>query len=279
MAERTGVVEPLRNMPLKLPQLGMGTWGMGGKFKRDPSNADESVELLRYGFDLGFRLVDVAERYGEGLTEEIVGRALAGRDREEVFVISKVWKDHLRHDDVLRAAEGSLRRLGTDYIDLYLVHWPNPEVSLAETMRALEKLRERGVIRHIGVSNFDVPLLEEARSLLPNAPLSANEAEYNLAVRGAEKDAIPYCKAHGIQFIAYRPLAKGAFLSKKNAAFDALARTYGRTPAQIALNWIIRQGITAIPKAGSREHLLENWGAQGFELSKEDARILSSSPF
>lgn len=257
----------------------MGTWGMGGRFERDPRNADESVELLRFGFDLGFRLVDVAERYGEGLTEEILGRALRGRKREEVTIISKVWKDHLRYDDVLRAAEGSLRRLGTDYLDLYLIHWPNPEVPLRETMEAMETLLERGAVRRIGVSNFDVPLMEEARAFLKSASLAANEAEYNLAVRDAEKDAIPYCKAHGIQFIAYRPLAKGV-LARTDFALQNLrgfAEKYEKTPAQVALNWIIRQGICAIPKAGSREHLRENWGALGWKLSEEDARLLSAT--
>lgn len=265
------------NMTLSLPQIGLGTWGMGGKFERDPRNADESVELLRYGFELGFRLMDVAERYGEGLTEEILGRALAGRKRSEFFIISKVWKDHLRYDDVLRAAEASLKRLNTDYLDLYLIHWPNPDIPLRETIRALETLKERGVIRHIGVSNFAVPLLEETLSLLKSAPLAANELEYNLSVRDAEKDTIPYCKAHKIQFIAYRPLAKGVLLSKENAVLDSLAKKYRKTAAQVALNWIIRQGITAIPKAGSKEHLQENWGALGWTLSEEDARRLGEA--
>ncbi len=250
---------------------------MGGKFERDPSNADESAELLRYGFDLGFRLVDVAERYGEGLTEEIVGRALAGRAREEFFVISKVWKDHLRYDEVSRAAERSLRRLGTGYIDLYLIHWPSPEVPLAETMRALEELVARSLVRAIGVSNFDVPLMEEAQSHLRHTSLAANEVEYNLSVRSAEAEVIPFCKTHGIQFIAYRPFAKGALARTSLAEQKVrwLAEKYHKTPAQIALNWIIRQGITAIPKAGSRAHLEENWGAHGWKMTDEDARVLS----
>lgn len=264
---------------MELPQLGLGTWGMGGKFERDPSNAEESAKLLSYGFDLGWRLVDVAERYGEGLTEEILGRALAGRKREEFTIISKVWREHLRCDDVLRAAEGSLKRLDTGYIDLYLIHWPNPAVPLQQTIAAMETLRERGLIRHIGVSNFSVALMEEAQSLLKNAPLAANEIEYNLVARGAERDVMPYCRKHGIRVIAYRPLAKGALLSARNAALDALAKKYEKTPAQVTLNWIIRQGITAIPKAGSREHLRENWGALGWELTDEDARMLGASPF
>lgn len=259
----------------------MGTWGMGGRFERDPSNADESVELLRFGFDLGWRFVDVAERYGEGLTEEILGRALAGRKREEFIIISKVWKEHLRFDDVLRAAEGSLKRLGTSYIDLYLIHWPNPEIPLKETIAALETLKERGVIRHIGVSNFSVSLMEEAQSYLKSAPLEANEIEYNLAVRGAEKDVIPYCRKNDIRVIAYRPLGKGALARTDFASQNlrGLAEKYHKTSAQVALNWIIRQGITAIPKAGSREHLLENWGALGWELTEEDARVFGEGPF
>lgn len=266
-------------MERTLPLLGMGTWGMGGKFERDERNSAESVELLSYGFDIGLCLVDVAELYGDGLTEIILGKAMKGRKREDIFVVSKVWKEHLRYDEVLRAAERILKRLDTSYIDLYLVHWPNPEVPLKETMSAMEMLKDNGLVKEIGVSNFSVPLMGEAQSHLSRAKLFANEIEYNLAVRDAEKEVIPFCKKQGINVIAYRPLAKGSLLVGQNALLRSLASKYKKTPAQIALNWIIGKGISAIPKAGSREHLKENFGALGWHLSPEDVAFLDVSRF
>ncbi len=266
-------------MARSLPLLGMGTWGMGGTYERDERNADESVALLSYGFDVGLKLVDVAELYGAGLTEELVGQAMRGRVREDIFVISKVWKDHMQFDAVLRAAEGSLARLGTSYIDLYLIHWPNETVPLSETMRALEALVERKLVRAIGVSNFAVPLLVEAQQCLKNTALSANQIEYNLVAREAEKEVIPFCQAHAIQVIAYRPFAKGALLQNHDHMLTRLAEKYKKTPAQIALNWIMEKGITAIPKAGSKEHLDENKGALGWSMSPEDRTSLDASPF
>lgn len=261
---------------MELPLLGIGTWGMGGKFERDESNVDASIELLRCGFDLGMSLVDVAEIYGAGLTEEILGRALKGRKREDIIIVSKVWKEHLRYDDVLRAAEGSLKRLDTPYIDLYLIHWPNPDVPLKETMRALETLRERGAIRHIGVSNFSAELCREAQSYLAHTALEANEIEYNVAAREAEAELIPYCREHALRLIAYRPLGKGKLLATESGVLQTLAKKYEKTPAQVALNWIVRQGISAIPKAGNPEHLRENLGALGWAMTDEDAGILTS---
>ncbi|MDO8594540.1 MAG: aldo/keto reductase [bacterium] len=262
---------------MKLPLLGMGTWGMGGRFEKDPRNTEESIELLRYGFDLGITLVDVAEIYGEGLTEEILGRAMEGRNREDIIVVSKVWKEHLRYDEVIRAAEGSLKRLNTSYIDLYLIHWPDPKVPLKETMQAMEALVERGLVKEIGVSNFSVPLMQEAQSHLKHTKLSANEIEYNLSSRSAEAEVIPFCREHDIRVIAYRPFAKGVLLSGPNETLKLLSEKYGKTPAQIALNWIMGKGASAIPKAGSKEHLLENAGARGWSLVPEDVRILESA--
>ncbi len=264
---------------MNLPLLGMGTWGMGGRFERESATRRESIDALRYGLERGIRLIDVAEIYGAGLSEEIVGEAVKGFPREEVFIISKVWKEHLHYDAVLRAAQASLKRLGTDYLDLYLVHWPNPAVPLQETMKALAKLVKEGLEREIGVSNFDVSLMREAQTHLSRARLFANEIEYNLAARAAEKEVIPYCRAQGIRVIAYRPLAKGAIPNTANALLAELAERYGKTPAQVALNWIMEQGITAIPKAGTREHIRENAGALGWRLSMEDMTLLKALRF
>lgn len=243
---------------------------MGGKFEKDPSNIKESVEVLRAGLDLGIKLIDVAEIYGQGLTEEIVGEAIKNYERKNVFIISKVWKTNLRYGDVLKAMRGSLKRLKTDYVDLYLVHWPNDEIPLAETMRAMEHLSDEGLAHYIGVSNFSVELLKEAQSHLDRAKIAANQIEYNLIERSAEKYIIPYCQKNGIKVIAYRPLARGGLAGSQNEAIEALAKKYGKTTAQVALNWIISKEIVAIPKAGSIAHLRENYGALGWSLDAYD---------
>ncbi|MEK7208391.1 MAG: aldo/keto reductase [Patescibacteria group bacterium] len=264
---------------MNLPLLGMGTWGMGGRFEQESANRRESIDALRYGLELGIRLIDVAEIYGAGLSEKIVGEAIKGFPRDEVFIISKVWKEHLRYDAVLRAARASLERLGADYLDLYLVHWQNPAVPLQETMKAMEKLVKEGLAREIGVSNFDVPLMREAQTHLSRARLFANQIEYNLAARAAEKEVIPFCKAQGMRVIAYRPLAKGAIPNTANALLAELAARYGKTPAQVALNWVVSKGMTAIPKAGRIAHIKENLGSLGWRLSPEDSALLDDSHF
>ncbi|MDO8594369.1 MAG: aldo/keto reductase [bacterium] len=261
---------------MELPLLGMGTWGMGGTFEKDPSNFDASIESLRFGFELGLRLIDVAELHGGGLTEEIVGEAIKGYKREEMHIISKVSRDHLKHDDVLRAIEGSLKRLGTDYIDLYLIHKLPPGMTEppAETFEALERLLREGLVRHIGVSNFTPAQIEKAESYLTESRLEANEIEYNLLYQGQQKETIPFSKARGMKLIAHRPLAKGLLGNTEHETLKTLSRKYGKSPVQIALNWILSQDITAIPKASSKEHLKENIGALGWKLSDEDIALL-----
>ncbi len=252
----------------------MGTWGMGGKYERDESNISESIDALRHGLSLGLRLIDVAELYGEGLTEEIVGHAIEREKREDVYIISKVWKTHLQYDDVLKSADESLRRLKTDYIDLYLVHWPNPEIPLEETMRAMEQLVENKKVRAIGVSNFDIPLLMEATNYLKKTTLVANQIEYNLLHQEAGGEIIPFCKKNNIHVMAHRPFAKGALATDTTEKQGELARKYQRTPNQIALNWIMSQHITAIPMSGNHKHLEENAGALGWQMSQEDVELL-----
>lgn len=263
-------------MHLPQPYLGLGTWGMGGKYERDSSNIAESIEALQFGLSLGLRIIDVAELYGEGLTEEIVGRAIKGR-REEAYLISKVWKTHLRYDDVLRAAEGSLARLDTDHIDLYLVHYPSEEVPLSETMRAMERLVEEKMVKAIGVSNFTPLLIEEAQSHLKHSTLAAHQFEYNLLARDAELEIIPYCRAQNIDMIAYRPFAKGVLAGTASTLVEEFAKKYDKTPSQIALNWIISQDIVAIPKSSSPLHIAESVGALGWALSSDDIERLRST--
>ncbi|HCB35322.1 MAG: hypothetical protein A2W52_01135 [Candidatus Taylorbacteria bacterium RIFCSPHIGHO2_02_49_25] len=261
---------------MHLPLLGMGTWGMGGKFDTDESNFDASVEALRFGFEQGIRLVDVAELHGGGLTERIVGEAIKGYTREDIQIISKVSRDHLKYDEVLRAAEGSLKRLDTSYIDLYMIHKLLPSVALPDalTLKALERLSAEGMVRHIGVSNFNVVQLQEAQKHLASTTIEANEIEYNLLFQEAGNEVAPFCKANGIHLIAHRPLAKGMLVRGENKLLDELARTYEKTPAQISLNFIISQGMTAIPKASDKKHLQENVGALGWKLEEGDIALL-----
>ena len=263
---------------MELPLLGMGTWGMGGKYERDTSNMYESVGILQNGLEIGYKLIDVAELYGEGLTEEIVGQAIKDFPREDVYIISKVWKNHLYYDAVLQAAKSSLERLGTSYIDLYLVHYPSEEVSLAETMPALERLMAEGVVRAIGVSNFSVAEMKKAALYLKNTRLAANQIEYNINSQAAEEDIIPYCQKNKIHVIAYRPLAKGGVSHSTNRLLESVSKKYHKTAAQVALNWIISQGITAIPKTARREHLVENYGALGWKLAPGDVASLCQEP-
>jgi diketogulonate reductase-like aldo/keto reductase len=167
-----------------------------------------------------------------------------------------------------------LKRLKTDYIDLYLIHWPNEAIPIKETMEAMEYLLEQKKIRAIGLSNFSVPLMKEAQHYLKNTTIAANQIEYNLGAQSAEADIIPYCKENNIRVIAYRPFAKGVLAQNSSSLQSELAKKYHKTPNQIALNWLTTQGITAIPKSSDHNHLKENAEAIGWQISKEDVELL-----
>lgn len=266
---------------MDIPKIGLGTWGMGGKYEKDPSNYEESIRTLKAGLELGFRLIDTAELYGQGLAEEIIGQAIKNFKREDIFIISKVWKDNLEYDAVIKAAKNSLKRLGSGYIDLYLIHWSleNPlakETPLSETMRALEYLVKMKLVRYIGVSNANVKLLKEAERNLSRIKLAANQIEYNLINHEADKEIIPYCKKNSIKVIAYRPLAKGKLANLEHEIIKSLAKKYKKTPIQIALNWIISKDIIPIPGVAKIEHLAENYGALGWKLEVNDIELIDN---
>ncbi len=265
---------------IKIPVIGLGTWGIGGGFWiPDCSNMDSMVKLLREAINMGYTMIDTAEMYGGGCSERIIGEAIKGFPRNDLFIISKVWPTHARHDDVLKSAKASMERLGT-YIDLYMIHWPARDVPIRETMQAMEELVDEGVIRHIGVSNFDVVELEEARRSLTKYGVVANEIRYNLLDRDAEKDLLPYAEREGITIIAYSPLGTGAILrpgSREYKLLEEVGSKYGKTPAQVLLNWVIRKpNIVAIPKAARLEHMRENIGAIGWRLDDDDVKKLES---
>lgn len=246
-----------------IPVLGQGTWKMG----EDPRRRSTEVDALKLGIDLGITLIDTAEMYASGGAEEVVAGAIAGR-RDETFLVSKVLPSNASRAGVQRACENSLKRLRTDRIDLYLLHWPG-SVPLAETVEAFEALKKAGKIRHWGVSNFDTEEMEDLVSVANGGNVQTNQVLYNLVRRGLEFDLAPWSRQRGIPLMAYSPVEQGALA--RNARLDAVAARHNATAAQIALAWVIHQdGVIAIPKASSQEHVRQNVAALDIALTGED---------
>ena len=255
--------------------LGQGTWRMG----EDPSLRRSEVGALRFGLGLGMNLIDTAEMYGEGGAEEVVGEAIADA-RDEVFIVSKVYPHNATRRGAIEACERSLRRLKTDYIDLYLLHWRG-SVSLAETVEAFQQLKEQGKILEHGVSNFDVSDMEEWVALAGGDTVATNQVLYNLMHRGIEWELNPWSRQRRIPLMAYSPVAQGAAEQKRlfnNRDLRAIAAAHGATPAQIALAWVLREpDIIAIPKASRPEHIRENRAALDIHLTGDDLAKLDKS--
>ncbi len=249
---------------LKIPALGQGTWNMGEKADR----AATEVSVLREGIELGMTLIDTAEIYGSGGAERVVAQAIAGQ-RDKVFLVTKVSPRNAAAASIPRHCEASLHRLGTDVIDLYLLHWPGPH-PLAGTVAAFERLRASGKIRYWGVSNFDADHMMELVSLPGGPNCVTDQVLYHPAERGIEFDLLPWCRARNMPVMAYSPLGQGGRLLR-SPALHAVGRRHGTTPAQIALAWCLRDGNTiAIPKASDAAHLHENAAAAQIQLTPED---------
>jgi diketogulonate reductase-like aldo/keto reductase len=244
-----------------VPALGMGTWMMA----EDPGRRSAEIAALRTGLDLGLTLIDTAEMYGSGASETLVGEAVAGR-RDEVFLVSKVLPSNASAAATVRACEASLRRLGTDRLDLYLLHWRGA-VPLAETLEGFSALLDAGKIRHWGVSNLDLDDMRELTALPGRC--QTNQILYNLTRRGPEHDLLPWHASTGIPVMAYSPVEQGRLLN--SPALASVAARHGATPAQIALAWVLRLPyVNAIPKAGSPDHVRENARSLELRLSPED---------
>jgi diketogulonate reductase-like aldo/keto reductase len=247
----------------RVPALGQGTWHMG----EDRRRAAAEVAALRLGIELGLTLIDTAEMYGAGGAESVVREAAQGC-RDALFIVSKVLPSNASRVGTVAACERSLRRLGTDRIDLYLLHWRG-SVPLAETLEGFLRLARDGKIRHHGVSNFDRRGLEEWRALTGGAAVAADQVLYNLATRGIEWDLVPWCREHGVAIMAYTPLGHGRMLA--DTSLVEIARRHGATPAQVALAWLLhRAGTIVIPKAARLDHVRENRGAAHIVLSADD---------
>ena len=252
----------------EVPVVGQGTWHMG----ENPAERSREIAALRLGIELGMTLIDTAEMYGEGGAEEVVGEAIQGR-RERVFLVSKVYPHNASRRGVPQACERSLRRLGTDCIDLYLLHWRG-QYPLAETVEAFERLREAGKIRRWGVSNCDVDDLQELGDI---AACATNQVLYNPEERGIEFDLLPFCQAHDMPVMAYCPVGQGGSLLQEPAIVE-VARRQGAQPGQVALAWALRQpNVLVIPKAVNPAHVRANAAAAELRLSDEELSILDGA--
>lgn len=250
-------------MLLDSVSLGIGTWFLGDH----PSHRSQEIEAIRAGLDAGLRIVDTAEMYGDGRAEDLVGEAISGR-RDDVYLVSKVLPYHADRAGVRKALGASLERLGTDYLDLYLLHWPG-DVPLAETIEAFEDAVSAGLIRHWGVSNFRIDDLDELRAI--SGDCATNQVLYNLTRRGPELDLFPHMRRLGMPTMAYSPIEQGRLFAGQNGRkLAAIAKQAGYSPAALALAWVTRDGQTvAIPKAGTVEHMKDNLAALDVELTED----------
>ena len=263
-------MKELGNTGVMVPEIGLGTWKYSG-----------GNEPLRKGVSLGATLIDTAEMYRN---EVEVGQAITGL-RDKVFLATKVLGSNLRYDQVLRAAEQSLRKLDVDCVDLYQIHWYNRGVPITETMRAMESLVDRGMVKYIGVSNFSTKELQESQAAMTKHPIVSNQVLYNLNNRRIERDLLPYCQQNKITIIAYTPLDSGSLASsprfmpaRRSQALGRLAEELGKTRAQIALNWCIsRPNVIAIPKSDSISRTVENCEAGDWKLTADQVRMLDEA--
>ena len=250
-----------------LPALGQGTWNMGDR----PETRPEEIATLRLGLDLGLRLIDTAEMYGEGKSEELIGEAIAGR-RDEAFLVSKVYPHNASRKGAIAACERSLKRLRTDRLDLYLLHWRG-SIALSETIDGFMALQKAGKIRYYGVSNLDLDDMQELLSVPGGEAVATNQLLYNLTRRGIEWDLAPWLRERKIPVMAYSPIEQSRLL--RNPKLADFATRHGMTPAQAALAWLLaKNDIIAIPKTSHRERLRENAGALDRPLTREQVAEL-----
>jgi diketogulonate reductase-like aldo/keto reductase len=262
--------QPFGATGVAVPLIGQGTW----QLPPDEAGERRALEALEAGLARGMIHLDTAEMYGRGRAEELVGRLLKGRARDELFVVSKVLPSNASREGTRRACERSLRRLGTDHLDAYLLHWRGNTYPLDETIRALEDLVTAGKTRAVGVSNFDVADLQEAQRALGRERLACNQVLYHLGDRAVENELLPYCQAEGIALVAYSPFGSGHFPDERSpggALLARIAQAHGRSARQVALRFLLRSpNVFVIPKAARRDHAEENAAALDFDLGDDD---------
>lgn len=253
---------------VEVPIIGQGTWMIDGNSEKE----SRAIQTLRLGLDLGMNHIDTAEMYGNGHVEELVGEAIAGR-RDDIFLVSKVLPSNASYEGTIKACKRSLKRLKTDWLDLYLLHWRG-SYPLSETMRAMEKLVAEGLVKYIGVSNFDVEDLKEAEQVLQTEQIACNQVLYNLRDRGIERRLLPYCSKKRIAIVGYAPFGHGNFpstSSREGKLLIEIGRRHNRTPKQVALNYLTRHPSTfTIPKTTRSERVRENSGGVGWQLTEDE---------
>lgn len=264
----------VRTIPLPsgepIPVLGQGTWG----WAECPERRRDEIDALRSGIELGMTLVDTAEMYGSGAAEELLGEALGGR-RDEVFIVDKVLPGNASKRGTIEACERSLRRLRTDRIDLYLLHWRGG-TPLADTLEAFQELRQAGRIRHWGVSNFDPDDMSDLAGTAGGGVVATNQVLYNLTRRGIEYDLMPLCRANGVPIMAYSPIEQGRMLG--HPTLREVADRHGVSPAQVGLAWLLRnENLCAIPRASTPAHIRDNYAALDLRLSEQDLAALDGA--
>jgi diketogulonate reductase-like aldo/keto reductase len=261
---------------IKIPKIGFGTWKIGGGSYADPSQDKRSLAGLRSALELGYTHFDTSEVYANGHSEELLGQAIreSGISREDLFITSKVDPANLRAKDILNSCEKSLKRLGMDYLDLYLIHWPSRSIPLEESFRGLNQLIREQRIRHVGVSNFDVRLLEQARAEA-EAPLFTDQVPYSLAYRSYVRNGVlEYCQQNDILLTAYSPLERGHLRGR--TILRSIAEAHAASSHQIALAWLVSQPrVITIPMSLDPEHQAENLAAAEIELTNEEIEQLN----
>jgi len=258
----------------ELPVYGLSMWQMGGKLEADYTNDQHEIDAIRAAIDAGITHIDTAESYGAGHSEELLGEASQGYDRSRLFIVTKVSSWNQTYDGVINACKKSLKRLKTDYIDMYLLHqYPEPGIDIAETMKAMDELVTLGLVKNIGVSNMTPRRFDEAQRHAKNK-LVCNQIHYNVQYREAEqKGVLNHAQDNDVMFVAWRPLQKG--LLDNVPLIENLAIKYNKTPAQIEINWLIcQENVVVISKTSSIEHLKENLGALDFVMDKSDIELI-----
>ena len=267
-------VKKLKN-GFKLPEFGLGTWQMGGRDKPDTSNDAAEIAAIKAAIEAGVTHIDTAEAYGGGHAVELVGRAIRGINRKKLFITSKVSEENHTCDGIPTSCKESLKRLHTTYLDLYLLHEFSTECPLEEAVQALDELVDEGLVKHIGVSNFGKEHLKEAQKLTKHK-IVCNQVHYNLQVREVEKEGLlEYCQKSDVMLVAYRPVQKGKLLEDIPPMMQEMCVKYQKTPAQIAINWLVAQkNVVTIAKTSNPAHLKENLGGIGWNLTESDVELL-----
>lgn len=260
--------------------LGLGTARMGGYRERDLNylHEEKDITTIRRAIELGVNRFDTAESYAEGYAEEIIGKAIKGFNRSTLFLASKVAPSNLDYDNVLKSAEGSMKRLGTDYLDLYMIHKPNHDIDIKDTLRAFDRLVEENLVKNIGVSNFNVESLKRAEETSKNK-IVLNQVHYNLLFREPVLGGVlDYCQDNDVFMEAWRPLQQGNLSRPGIKILDELCRKYDKTQSQVALNWLlVQENVITTVKTGDLEHLTDNLGAIGWEMDRSDVDLLTAS--